>query len=102
MKVPKKVRILAKDFQVHVLEDGILGGSDLGGVNNVRCQIQLSAAQDSQQMRDTLIHEIIHAVDYAVAAGLEERQVHAIASGMYAVIRDNERLIEYLTGSDDG
>ena len=38
----------------------------------------------------TLLHEIIHAIDFNVALGLEEDQVIRLTSGLYAAIRDNK------------
>lgn len=38
---------------------------------------------------ETVLHEIVHAAEDAVAAGLDEDQVNRIARVLYAVCRDN-------------
>lgn len=45
---------------------------------------------------DTVFHEITHAVDDTLLLGLKEKQVHLIASGLLAVLKQNKELAAWL------
>jgi hypothetical protein len=45
---------------------------------------------------DTLLHEIIHAIDFGVSAKLSERQTELLANGLTFVLRDNPWLFNYV------
>ena len=51
--------------------------------------------------RDTLLHEVVHAVLFERAVNLTTKQEEDVArnlgTGLLAVLRDNPELIEYLT-----
>lgn len=94
MKIPKKVRIMGRDFAVK-REPVVLMGSALcfGTVEHGTGTIRLNdSEQDEQHMCVTLWHEILHAV--VQNAGLEmkneEEVVRAISTGVYQIIADNK------------
>lgn len=92
---PASVKILGKPFTVRWLTDELsqeLNGecdSD-GQVISVRDGLPL------EQLQDTLLHEVIHAIDEAVDAGLKETQVKRVATGLLAVLKENPRLSAFL------
>ena len=45
---------------------------------------------------DTIIHEIVHAIDYQMDLKMSERQVHGVGAGLAAVMIDNAKFIDYL------
>lgn len=50
----------------------------------------------SDYNHDTVFHEVTHAVDEILCLGLKERQVHLIASGLLAVLKQNKELATWL------
>lgn len=87
------IRILGKTYSVSLDEDM----SNYGECNYKKQTITYSPRQHDDQLKDTLLHEIIHAVDHAVHLELSEKQVHALAGGLYAVLKDNPELSKWLT-----
>lgn len=96
MKRPERVRILGKRFTVTYasgapLDDGLNGECDS---DNQKILIRDGQPLESEQ--DTLLHEILHAVDEAMGLKLKEAQVKGAATGLLAVLKDNSGLGSYL------
>jgi hypothetical protein len=91
----KSLRILGKTFEIlwvdEVAEDAI------GMCETHRQRIAMMNGLPLDTERDTLLHEVIHAIDETMGTGLTEQQVVALASGLLAVFNDNQKEItEYL------
>lgn len=62
-------------------------------------EAQIVRLRNGQQLAfeaDTLLHELLHAIDDAMQLGLKERQVHCVATGIIALFKDNPAFLEYL------
>lgn len=91
----KSLRILGKTFEVlwvdEVAEDAI------GMCETHRQRIVMMKGLPVDTERDTLLHEVIHAIDETMGTELTEQQVVALASGLLAVFNDNHKeLTDYL------
>ena len=96
VNAPTKLRIIGKTFQIKTFEPNPLANG-LQGFHDSNLQvITLQTGNGFDDARDTLLHEVIHAIDYGIQVNLEERQVHALASGLYAVMRDNPDFVAWL------
>ena len=76
--------------------ESLSASRNLGECSNTSQELLYSLKQGSDQLKDTVLHEILHAIDYAVQANLKERQVHIMATGILSVLRDNKKLAEWL------
>lgn len=88
------IRILGKTYGLRFVDKVEMEGGDpkeslMGLCTNDKQDIQVSVHQPQDALKDTILHEIIHAVDYQMQLGLKERQVHGMASGLVAVFLDN-------------
>ena len=97
----RKVRVSPYTYAVY----DVPGLPDSGRCHPDHESIQLASQQADNQKRDTLLHESIHAI---IAQGmsaslkeldkmLEETLVSFLAPRLLALMRDNPRLVEYLT-----
>ena len=89
-----KINILGKIWTAKVASPVL--GQDSGNSDFDKCLITHSTDECEQQRRDTLLHEIIHAISDSVKLNMKEKQVHALACCMLQVLRDNPELVEYL------
>jgi hypothetical protein len=83
------VRINGKDFKVEYLkEEETMPVAD--GFNFPRKSlIKISKKLSREQKLDTLLHEVIHVIDYDCQLELSERQVHVLGTQLFGFLKDN-------------
>lgn len=96
VKRPEKIKILGKRFALRYvaaepLDAGLMGECDSDGQS-----ILIREAQPLESEQDTVLHEIIHAVEEAMGLRMKESQVKGAATGLLAVLKDNPQLVSYL------
>ena len=94
----KRLKIIGKPYTVKWHKGGIPGEDNAGSCEHMRAVIDVSLNQCEAQKRDTLLHETIHAIDYAAHLALNENQVHALAALLLHTMRDNPKFVEWLMG----
>jgi hypothetical protein len=89
--IPEKIRILGKSYGVQIVQ----GLENCGECVDSKQTIRVQAGMPHGLERDTVLHEIIHALDYGMHLSMTERQVSALAAGLVAVLVDNPSLLTY-------
>jgi hypothetical protein len=98
---PAKLKILGKPFLIQWLSEGL----DAGLVGECDSDNQVIRVRDGQPLeteQDTLLHELLHAVDEAVDSKMKESQVKRLATGLLAVLKENPNLVAYLRRKTNG
>jgi hypothetical protein len=94
---PVRLKILGKPFEVcYVTGNEPLSEKLNGDCDPDKQRILIRDGQPLESSQDTLLHELIHAVDEAVDAKLRETQVKRLATGLLAVLKDNAGLVAFL------
>jgi len=99
---PSKVKIGASVWRVWITEKLLEadGGYMYGRSSPSAVSIELHATQDRQQMRDTLLHEVMHGIVSNIPLfenpGEEERVLRSLTPWLLAVLRENKALTDYL------
>lgn len=109
MKLPKRIRVGPVVYRVHreraaVKTDDVEPRESLYGYcNNVDLAIYVTDDAADGQIRDTVLHEILHAItSHADVIPLlgdkddDERLVRALAPWLLMLLRDNPKLVEAL------
>lgn len=92
------VRLLGKVVTVKEVECIPNAPQGAVGLNNCNSlEILLLEKQAADVKKDTLLHEIIHMIDYEYQLNMKERQVHCMSSGLYAMLKDNPKVTKWLT-----
>ena len=94
--VPKTVRIAGHIIDVVLVPPSPLG-DELDGSFDEAQQTICVAVSGPDSMRETLLHEVIHACERAGLLDMDEHQVHVLARNLYAFMRDNPAAVEWLT-----
>lgn len=94
------IDIFGKRYRINEVQRGCGGSRSLGEANHSSLTIDLASGQAEAQKRDTLLHEVIHGIEYAMHLELEERQVHALAAGLLCVMRANPAFVRWLVLND--
>jgi len=94
---PESVNILGKTYAIewlpHIYEDD----GEQSGMSSTRHQvIKISTSHHKEQQKDTLLHEMLHAVDEEIGTKLEEEQVRHIATCLFQVLNSNPNILEFL------
>ena len=92
---PERLKILGKPFKVLWLTDE-LDSSLNGECDSDGQEIKVRDGLPVEQLQDTLLHEVIHAIDEAMDARMSESQVKKLATGLLAVLKDNPRFGSFL------
>lgn len=99
MTKPKTIRVLGKEYRVEwdaVIDnpdpEAITTGDNLQPI--LRIRIHKGLALDEE--RETLIHELVHAVENQLDLPMSEKTVRRLSVGLYALLRDNPKLRSYL------
>lgn len=90
-----KVKVVGKTYLVNFVDRKELP-NDYGECNNETQIIRVRKDNHGETQADVLLHEIIHAVDFAVNSDMTERQVHSIATGLLQVILDNPEIVKWI------
>ena len=91
MKIPIKIKILGFDYDI-VLDDLIKrGGNEYTGTHSQWEQkIFISNACHKQQQEESLIHEILEAINKANDLRLEHPTLSTLSTCFYQVLKDNQ------------
>lgn len=82
------MRILGKEYDVINAEQTIM--NDKIGLIDLRAnKIYLADIENEDTIKETLLHEIIHAIEHSLGLDLSEQQVVALSSGLYSVAKEN-------------
>ncbi len=96
MKLPETLKIGGKIYAViyYDFEPGIT--ANMGCHNQMEQTIRIASNVHPDQLRDAMLHEIIHAVmaPFPVEQRDEETWVAYVAHGLDAAFRDNPELLE--------
>jgi hypothetical protein len=110
-KVPLPSRIKVGYMNVRTSERPSLQHEDLGKLQglwslgklspNIVIEKELSLTIKKQ----TLLHELFHALDYMFNTNLKENQIDLLATGILTLLTENPKLVSYLLqkeGEPDG
>jgi hypothetical protein len=88
----KQVEVLGKKYDiVRIKEDSGMGNLGAAVVAHQKIFVRDDIGPD--QVKDTLLHEIIHLVDQELKIGLEEEDVARLACGLYSAKKALKELL---------
>lgn len=93
MRLPvKKVNVLGDRYRVFTHRMSIFGDC-----NSRRGEIRLRPNQTEDQARDTLLHEVIHAIDHVYSLRISEHQTRTLATSLRAVFTSNPEFARWVS-----
>jgi hypothetical protein len=93
LKVPRKLRIIGREFTIAREHESLFRENCYGTIEWDECKIRLREKKPyfmEFQEAQTLMHEIVHGIDFSFGIGLDEAQTTRLSTGLMAVIRDNQ------------
>lgn len=108
---PKKVKVGPHDYVIEKMTTDLVQASNaVGACLEVESKIIYDPGQSQGQVRDTILHELLHAVwgqtymdkkyDDNAPDSEGELMIHELAPRILALLRDNPALVKFLTEGD--
>jgi hypothetical protein len=94
MTIPSSIVILGRVYNID--QKDFIDGDLLGQCDSDALKITIKKNQPEILEADTLLHEILHAIDDAMQTKMKERQVHCTATGLLALFKDNPDFVKYM------
>ena len=89
-----KIRILGREYKVKKKKLKTGPNYTIFGETKYReHEIHLHSDNGRGQDMETLFHEIFHVVSNLTGSKLSEKQVTAMSTGIYSVLKDNKKLL---------
>lgn len=93
MRIPEKVKILCKEYEISEQENlHDENGDLLGQIQYLPQEIILNSDAAEEQKQATLLHEIIHTLDEMYGIDPKEKQVEKLGNSLYMLQKDNPGL----------
>ena len=98
-KRPEELRIFGRTYSItYVPQEALAGLSGL--CDNGLQLIHIAEGQGSEEQKDSVLHEGLHAVIYVIklvlSQALEERVVTALAAALVGLMQDNPEFAKWL------
>ena len=89
------IKILGKPYKVtghaKIHDDGRVGSH-----RSINQEFKYTLDQAEECLKDTLLHECIHAFDYNLQLELKEDQVHRLTACLIALFKENPKFAQWL------
>ena len=95
--IPDKIKIIGKQYSVEMVPEL----DECGLCYDTKQLIKISEDLPHDLTQDTILHEVMHAIDYQMHIGMKERQISAMAAGIIAVFKENPGLLKFITTPTD-
>lgn len=101
--IPAKVVIGPHHYKVKVAKPSGLSHEQYGTTEVGTTTITLAPGMSGSQQRDTFLHEVLHAVlsltgwDHRLGDKREEQLVRSLTPALLEVLRDNPKVVKWLT-----
>ena len=96
VKRPESVRLLGRTYDIKYVNGSALAdGHDFGQIIYPLHLITILDGQTPVEEADTVLHELIHAIDLTMGLDMSEHQVHHLATGLMALFQDNPDIAKY-------
>lgn len=93
---PDAVRIFGRNYSFNYVPE-YMGLQECGTTDNHNLLINIKEHQLPLEEVDTVLHEVIHAIEYTMDLEMSEHQVRALATGLIGVFQDNPKFGKYIT-----
>lgn len=98
---PQSVRVLGKRYRVEWAESFPAtgdGGVQIGGHTLSDQTLRVLDRLPDDGARETLLHEVLHALDHALALDLDEGQITRLAAGLFALGQGDPTATRWMLG----
>lgn len=96
----ERLRLFGKAYTVELQSESQLETKYQGRIDYQKCLITILAGLASDASKETLLHEIVHALEHELQLNLSEQQVGALSVGLWAACQANPTEMRWVLGLD--
>lgn len=102
IKLPARIKIISKRFTIEYVPEGKGGLPEelQGQCDSLNQQILIQEDLKYDTQKETLMHEVLHAISDEMNLDLTEAQVSGGSKGILAVLIDNPSFARYLVSKE--
>lgn len=97
IKIPKKIKVAGHYYKIIIDDESLSKENIVGNISNDFKEIRLckyykssKRARARSEIEETLVHEILHAIDnHYNNNSLTEKVINRLSNGLYQVLKDN-------------
>lgn len=93
---PEAVIVLGKR---HTIRWDVELGRDCGDIHFTKNEVRIAKDLAPDEERETLLHELIHGLDYAIGIDLSEAKTRALSASLFGLMAANPGLVDYIFGA---
>ena len=93
----KSVRVLGKPFTIRLVDKTGVSEDNLGACAEDEQEISVRKNLPLETEQDTILHEVLHAIDHSMDTKCSEKQIAGLATGLLSVLKDNPEFLKYLS-----
>ncbi len=97
--LPHKVRVFGVDLPINYIKQPISEGTEPDGLYKTY-EIEIKDSLNPNSMKETILHEVFHAVDAVMETKLSEKQINQMARGFHGVLNDSPEFKKFLLEVD--
>ena len=87
MKIPKTIKILVHDYKVETI-DWVEGTRNDGLFCSSKMTISIDNRLSRSRREETLMHEIVEAINHHLELEFKHPQITALSSALYSVLKE--------------
>lgn len=93
--LPKKIKVGWRNYAVKEIENLTEGEEKLNGIITYQDQqIRIEKELPLRNKWVTLIHELLHGIDYITGQDMDEGKIQAMAEAVMSMLCDNKELLK--------
>lgn len=93
---PKFMRLLGKQWAITWSEDKDFADDRFGHTDHDQLEIRIADAKPPAQWADTMVHEVIHAIEKDLDLKMRERQVKLLGTTLLGWMVDNPEQLKWI------
>ena len=95
---PATCKVLGKTFTIEYRESTSTDDPDAGECSIAKQQIKIDLGYHHEFNQETLLHELLHAIDDTLNLRSGERRIGTLAPSLLAVMKDNPAICHFIFG----
>jgi len=92
---PTTIKVFGRQYTINYVH-AFAGMKDAGMLDYGNQILTVQENQLPLEEADTILHEVVHAVDLLMELKMSERQVQLVATGLMGVFQDNPEFAKYI------